>query len=449
MSNETNEKVGEDHSDDSASLPSTTLNKDDDQINQGKGWRPGDRLQVAVVSFSHTIQHGYVAALGVAYPFVLADFHVSYAVLGIILGAAGIVGGLLQGLAAVVKKYSTKVLLGSQNLGMALALVIAAIAPGFVVFGAARIFGTLVSWPQHPVGSAHLTERVPHRKGFVLAMHTTGGNLGTLLTPLITSIIIAYYGWRPALLTIAALTAVASLLTWTSVHEPGHISKKDQAKVDLGTKTAPEPAPAVKKEEGSLIQALRRREAKAVLGAGMISGAGRGLGVLAVYIPAYLRTGLHMSALTIGVLVTMVSIGALAGPGVGGQLSDKLGRRPVLLSLYVLGAAALVSFVMVGSNPVIVGAMGFFVGVFSYSEQPLRQALFSDVMHGVDARKVFGAYFAISQSVGALWITALGILITEVGFKSAFFTMAGSFIAAAIIIGLFAKEKIAPSVSGV
>ena len=100
MSNETNEKVGEDKSDDSTLIPGPALNNDNSQIDQGKGWRPGDRLQVAVVSFSHTIQHGYVAALGVAYPFVLADFHVSYAVLGIILGAAGIVGGLLQGLAA-------------------------------------------------------------------------------------------------------------------------------------------------------------------------------------------------------------------------------------------------------------------------------------------------------------------------------------------------------------
>ncbi len=401
-----------------------------------KGWNPGDRLQVAVVSFSHTIQHGYVAALGVAYPFVLADFHVSYAVLGIILGGAGIVGGLLQGLAGFVKKYSTKMLLGSQNLGMALSLAVAAVSPGMFLFGAARVFGTLVSWPQHPVGSAHLTERVPHRRGFVLAMHTTGGNLGTLLAPLITSIIIAYYGWRPALLTMAGLTALASVLTWTSVHSPDHVSKHEQR--SKSEKTVPVQAPAA---NGSLLQALKRREAKAVLGAGMVSGAGRGLGVLAVYIPAYLRSGLHMSPLTIGMLVTMVSVGALTGPGVGGHLSDRFGRRPVLLSLYAFGALALTGFVLVGSNPVIVGAMGFLVGVFSYSEQPIRQALFSDVMQGVDARKAFGAYFAISQSVGALWITALGIVITSLGFKSAFITMAGSFIVAGLIIGVFAKDN--------
>ena len=128
------------------------------------------------------------------------------------------------------------------------------------------------------------------------------------------------------------------------------------------------------------------------------------------------------------------------GPGIGGHLSDKLGRRPVLLALYFFGAAALAGFVLVGSNPIILATMGFAVGVFSYSEQPIRQALFSDVMQGVDARKAFGAYFAISQSVGALWITALGIMITTLGFNSAFYTMAASFIAAAIIIGIYAKK---------
>ncbi|MDA8081658.1 MAG: MFS transporter [Actinomycetota bacterium] len=414
-------------------------------IANGSGWNPGDRVQVAVVSFSHTIQHGYVAALGVAYPFVLADFHVSYAVLGVILGGAGIVGGLLQGLAGIVKKYSTKVLLGSQNIGMALSLLIAAVSPGIFLFGAARIFGTLVSWPQHPVGSAHLTERVPHRRGFVLAMHTTGGSLGTLLAPLITSVMIAYYGWRPALVTMAGLTALASLLTWTSVHNPGYVSKRNSNSADPEKKKTP--AVETKKADGSLLEALRRREAKAVLGAGMISGAGRGLGVLAVYIPAYLRSGLHMSPLTIGVLVTMVSIGALAGPGIGGHLSDRFGRRPVLLTLYVLGAASLVGFVLIGTTPIIVAVMGFLVGIFSYSEQPIRQALFSDVMHGVDARKAFGAYFAISQSVGALWITALGFVITTFGFKAAFLTMAGSFVVAGLIIGAFAKDtaKLAPA----
>ncbi len=402
------------------------------------GWRRGDREQVAVVSFSHTIQHAYVAVLGIVYPFALADFHVSYAVLGVVLSVAGIVGGLLQGLAGLVKKYSARVLLGCQNLGIALASVLGALSPGMVVFSAVRIFGTLVSWPQHPVGSAHLTDRVPHRRGLVLSAHTTGGNVGTLVAPLAASAAIAAFSWRWALAGAGMVMALGSIVTWTRVRPgPDGAARHDSpARPDGAAERG-----VTARSHGSLRSALRRRKAVAVLGAGMISGAGRGLGVLTIYVPAYLRDGLHERALTIGILVTVVSIGAVLGPMVFGQISDRAGRRPVLYTLYAFGAAALAGLVLVGSNVLLLGLAGLCVGVFSYSEQPVRQALFSDAMDGVPARTAFGAYFAISQSFGALWIALIGLLVTDVGFHVAFFVMASSFVAAGTVIALFARDR--------
>ncbi len=397
-------------------------------------WAPGDREQVAVVSFSHTIQHMYVASLGVVYPFALADFHVSYAVLGVILGAAGVVGGLLQGIAGIVRRYSTRFLLGMQNLGMAVALGIAAVSPGIGLFAFARVFGTLASWPQHPVGSAHLAKRVPHRRGLVLAAHTTGGNVGTLVAPLIASAVIAAYSWRWALGLIGVLMALGSVITWTRVRP----APRTGPAAERSTPGAKAGATAV-----SLRQALRRRQAVAILVVGTITAAGRGVGVLTTYIPAYLRNALHLHAITIGVLVAVVSVGAVAAPMVGGHLSDRIGRRKVLYSIYALGALALAGFVLVGSDLLVVGLVGLCVGMFSFSEQPLRQSFFSDAMKGVDARAAFGMYFA-TQSVGALWITLLGFLVTDVGFRAAFFTMAGSFVLAGVILAIFARDAARP-----
>ena len=410
------------------------------------GWRHGDREQVAVVSFSHAIQHAYVAVLGIVYPFALADFHVSYAVLGVILSVAGIVGGLLQGLAGLVKKYSARVLLGCQNSGMALASVLGALSPGMVAFSAARIFGTLVNWPQHPVGSAHLVDRVPHRRGLVLSAHTTGGNVGTLVAPIAASAAIAAFSWRWALAGAGMVMALGSIVTWTRVR-PGHDSAAGHGSAAGHDSSAGHGSAAERsvpaRSQVSVRSALRRRKAVAVLAAGMIAGAGRGLGVLTTYVPAYLRDGLHERALTIGVLVTVVSIGAVFGPMVFGQISDRAGRRPVLYTLYAFGAAALAGFVLVGSNLLLLGLAGLCVGVFSYSEQPVRQALFSDAMDGVPARAAFGAYFAISQSFGALWIALIGLLVTDVGFHVAFFVMASSFVAAGAVIAVFARDPTA------
>lgn len=427
------------------------------------GWRPGDRGQVAVVAFSHAIQHSYVAVLGIAYPFVLADFGASYAVLGLFLGAASLMGALMQGMAGLVKRASTRLLLGAQNAAIGLVTAIAALSPGIVFFGAARVMGSFVTWPQHPIGSAHLTERVPHRRGFVLAAHFTGGNLGTLVTPLVAGAIIAGVGWRWTLACFAIFMAASSLLTLsrldpvlltagvtpdtdaTDTDEPGAATvDADTATADTGepdTTTLGTGEPETGKPEAvRLRRALRSRQAVAVLAAGTISAAGRGLGVLTTYVPAYLRDGLGKSAVLIGVLVAVMTAGAILGPLICGQLSDRVSRRGVLLTLYGGGAISLAWFVLVGGSPYLLAIVGLAVGVFTASEQPIRQALFSDAMKGVPPRAAFGAFFAISQSLGAVWLTALGAIITYVGFQAAFGTMAVSFVVAGAVIAVLYRD---------
>jgi predicted MFS family arabinose efflux permease len=120
-------------------------------------WRPGDKGQITLLSFSHAVQHFYSAAFAFCYPFVVDAYHVSYAVLGLVLCVAGVVGGLLQGVAVLVRRVSARWLLVGQDIGLAASLLLAAVAPLFAVFALARCVGSLVQWPQHPVGSAYLS----------------------------------------------------------------------------------------------------------------------------------------------------------------------------------------------------------------------------------------------------------------------------------------------------
>jgi hypothetical protein len=64
----------------------------------------------------------------------------------------------------------------------------------------------------------------------------------------------------------------------------------------------------------------------------------------------------------------------------------------------------------------------------------------------VSARQAFGAYFAISQSAGAVWVTVLGVLITTSGFKTAFFIMAASFVAAGSVIAYGCRPQRGPMI---
>ena len=69
------------------------------------------------------------------YPFVVAQFHISYAVLGLWLFAAGLLGGLLQAAAGLLRRASARTVLTAQDLAMGGTALLGAAAPGFGAFG--------------------------------------------------------------------------------------------------------------------------------------------------------------------------------------------------------------------------------------------------------------------------------------------------------------------------
>ncbi len=371
---------------------------------------------------SHAVQHFYVGGLAITYPLVVATFHVSYGVLGLVLTAAGLLGGLLQGAAGLLRRMSARSVLVAQNLGMAAATALAAVAPGFAVFGAARCLGSAVSWPQHPVGSAYLSERFPQRRSTVLSWHTVGGSLGTVAVPLIVSAVITTSGWRWALAALAVLTAVGGLVVGLALPSEQRHAARPAAPAS--------PAPP----RPRLWSVLVRRRVLLILAASTIAAGGRGLGTVTTYLPAYLKGDLHLSQLEVGVVFTTVMAASVAGPVAAGYLADRLGRRRLLVGAYLGGAAALALFPFVGRGLVALLLTGVAVGVLAYAESPLLQAVFADAVGEGHGRSAFGAFFAIAYGVGALWLAVLGWVIDAFGFTASFVIMAASFVAAAVLV---------------
>ena len=404
-----------------------------------------DVEQLTVVSFSHAVQHFYPAGLAVAYPFVVSGLHVSYGLLGLVLGIAGVVGGLLQGLAALASRFSARLLLSVQNFGLAVSSVLGAVAPGFALFGAARCIGNAVSWPQHPVGSAVLTRRFPTRRAYALSWHVAGGSIGTAVIPLVVSALIASYGWRVGVGFLAIPLAIGgTLVAWRlrDTHAGAEHAAADHAAAghagERGTARA-----GARAHLESIRALFGRRETAGAILAGTIAAGGRGLGTLTVFVPAYLKSGLHLGTVTVGALFTALLVGSILGPVVAGYVADRLGRRRVLVAVYVVGAATIVGLVSVGADVAMLGVVGFLVGVFAYSESPLIQAVFSEGLAGLDVQGSFGYYFAISYGVGSLWTIGLGAIIDTAGFHWAFFTMALSFVGAAAVVA-WARPVVRP-----
>jgi len=382
------------------------------------------RELVGLITFSHALQHLYAAVLPLAYPLAVAEFHASYTALGVLLGAVGVVGGLLQGVAGVYQRITARVVLTVQQLGLAITLATSGLAPSFPIFGVGRFLGAIVSSPQHPVGNAVLSRHFPERRGTVLSWHTTGGNIGTLVVPLIASVVIARFGWRAALLVFTVPIALGGLWIALRLREPA----------------LPEHSHHAHSGGAQLRQVILRRSTLAIMLAGTVAAGGRGLGVITAYVPAYLRSGLGLPQITVGLVFTVVMAGSIVGPVLTGHLADRVGRRRVVLTTYLLGALALLAFGAVGHFLPLLLVTGALVGVLAYAESPLLQALFSDAVQGAPQQAAFGIFFAVSYGAGSIWVTVLGIAIDHLGFTPTFALMAASFVAAAGMVVLAGRE---------
>ena len=113
--------------------------------------------------------------------------------------------------------------------------------------------------------------------------------------------------------------------------------------------------------------------------AAVLGGGSRGLGVLNIFVPLYLDQVLHLDPATIGVMYGVLLAACVPGPLVSGWLSDRVGRKPVIVGVYLGGAVSLALFVLAGSNTAWLWIGIVALSLFSFVESPQLQALIADV----------------------------------------------------------------------
>ena len=171
----------------------------------------------------------------------------------------------------------------------------------------------------------------------------------------------------------------------------------------------------------------------------MLGGGSRGLGVLNIFVPLYLSEAIGLDAETIGLMYGVLLAASVPGPLVAGWLSDRVGRKPVIIGVYIGGAASIALFVLAGSDIVWLWVGIIALSLFSFVESPQLQALLADVTprHLRDA--AFSTYFALAFGVGSMWGIVYGAVIDVAGqgtegggLATVFWLMAGASILAAL-----------------
>jgi MFS family permease len=123
-------------------------------------------------------------------------------------------------------------------------------------------------------------------------------------------------------------------------------------------------------------------------------------------------------------------------PLLAGWLSDRLGRKPLIIGAYVGGAVGFVVFLLAGSNVTGLWVGIILMGLFSFAESPQLQALLSDIAPPAIRDASYSLYFTLAFGVGSLWVALYGLVIERLGetagVPAAFALMAVAFVLAAL-----------------
>lgn len=393
--------------------------------------RSGSAL--TLISLAHGINHAQSALKPLVYPLVLRELGFGYGELGIMLGVASAVGGSLQlaagALGRIIKRH---LLLGFGNAAVGICFVLVAIAQTFSQFFFWTVMSRVGGAAQHPVGSALLSHHFERKHlGTALAAHFTAGNVGTAFIPLFAAILIGLWGWRITTILFAVPAILVGLAMCTFLQDPRDAKEADhRAQVSFW---------------GDSKLAMRNLNLRWILLAAIVAAGGSGHGVVSTFLPLYLSHNLGMESTTVGLVFTVMMVGSIVGPLVGGRLSDRFHPQKVLLGAYALAALTALAFPWASSNILSTSAAALVLGASAFGTHPILQTMVVQVTDDRMRDMGFAWFYTATFMAGAVWSPAVGYIAEFFGLTWVFGAMAASFVLASLCIVLGQLHTITPA----
>jgi MFS family permease len=146
------------------------------------------------------------------------------------------------------------------------------------------------------------------------------------------------------------------------------------------------------------------------------------------FLAVHFTNDLALSTFLVGVGITAVAIGGVAGPFGLGWLSDRSSRTGVLQGSLLASALSTFWLAFQGAFLPLLLLNLVLYGVATRSRVSLTQVLVVDSLADADRDAAFSVFFFLGFASGPFWSLTVGLLMETVGFEVAFSVLGVSYL---------------------
>ena len=373
-----------------------------------------------LVHFTHHLCTGILIPL---LPLIRDDFKLNYSQSGLLVSAFSITYGLSQlPIGSLADRTNKRLILPIGLIGVAVATFILGLSNDYLQALALLIVMGVFGGTYHPIASPLISHFFSKEsRGGALGLHLVGGSSSFLVTPVLAGLIAQAAGWRTSFLVLALPAIIASFVFLLVVRRD-----RTEGEEMIGETAGPAPSWL------EIVRLIGVLVAIAMVSSLISSG-------INSFLPLYL-VDKHGVAPSIAAMVVGLTAGAgILGAPAGGALSDRIGRKAVIL-FSVAGSGPLLFLLTV--VPFGVGLIVVIVlfGLVMTARMPVMESLIMDVVPIAKRSTVLGAYFFLTQEVGGLAAMVVGFLMDLLGLSQVFTIMALLAVASSGLVVLIGRK---------
>ncbi|HEV7618371.1 MAG TPA: MFS transporter [Burkholderiaceae bacterium] len=388
--------------------------------------------EVWLITIGHALTHWYPATFYLLLPLIGKELGLTYGQIGLIMTCQYIAGAISNVPGGMLVDT-----VGKKGLLMAVSLfwvgfpyLLMSFTHSYVMLLICVSMVGVGNNLWHPTAIPTLGQRYPKRKGLVLSLHGMGGNAGDALAPLAIGALLVTFSWREIVVVNAIPGAVMACLILAYMGTLRLASKNKQAAAESEGQSVQEYA-----------RGLRGLFKNRVLILLATSSAFRSMTqtTLLTFLPVFLAYEMGYSPLWVGGCMFALQAAGFAAAPIAGHLSDRMGRRRIIMTSMAMTAVVLVFMAFAGRThafALFIAVLGFFL----YAIRPVLQAWLLDAtpkkMGGTSIGVLFGLQ-AVGSSIGPI---VGGLLADRYGLMSTFYFLAFAIVVANLFIFLIPAQ---------